>query len=798
MTNQGLFDADKPIVRYEMVFPNQKSLPGAIKSDLLAGSNAEMGVKVASGIAEQLSDQIDWEPHVDEADKVDYIVAVSSGVITGIIDVVFTGEFSLDRASEWGGDRVAKIVMKVAKAEGYEGDDLDKAIQTLEKNHPLASDGNINDWGGGRQHHFRDFAHHFSIGGLAMSIFTQFSGLSVGTDTAGALKVVPVPESHRQYLGRNVTEKITFGTVEWFFHMVSDMAGSSGNGGTGTGIPGPLLSLMKEFSSLPFFRDSRSDEIGFRQWLSKLFNGTLLADRDANGKIIKGTERRFDLRTEIGILGEIGRMAAPILVNQCIVRGYYFCRRFFREIEDLEILGFGDLGRIAPEDILPWGTPAMRRMVTVSSGVFTGIDLADAAVRAISLKNSEVFLLHINYVGVATFVVACIVDARATFADRKLEEGESPEDAYERGLSDLECLKLDFKRARILHSLMYQLVVYDIKIEKHDKRRVRKRKWIEEWREKIVEMASIAWAADAGYFLGDEALYEEIESMCADGVDDAWLWLVAMELARFEPYRFLHGDNDKTYKGLKSCSNYAKDVFCLRQGSVSIDSLRKLDKAVDKARNRLDGSVTKRIAGAAGTVVIVAATGGIAFYFAPAIAPVRAAALGAETAALSGAALTSASLAFLGGGAIAAGGAGMAGGTMLIAGGGALLGAVGGSGISAASSMARATDGSYVLEECAKLIAFSEEVLIKRKGDYAAADEIGLMLSKRTIEIETEIEAIKRAMSSDEEADENEGKDDVGAEVVPKKMLKILKRSQKYMKRSTVELTKALEGAAKS
>ena len=53
-------------------------------------------------------------------------------------------------------------------------------------------------------------------------------------------------------------------------------------------------------------------------------------------------------------------------------------------------------------------------------------------------------------------------------------------------------------------------------------------------------------------------------------------------------------------------------------------------------------------------------------------------------------------------------------------------------------------------------------------------------------------------MSSDEEADENEGKDDVGAEVAPKKMLKILKRSQKYMKRSTVELTKALEGAAKS
>ena len=73
-----------------------------------------------------------------------------------------------------------------------------------------------------------------------------------------------------------------------------------------------------------------------------------------------------------------------------------------------------------------------------------------------------------------------------------------------------------------------------------------------------------------------------------------------------------------------------------------------------------------------------------------------AAALGANTAALSGAALTSASLAFLGGGALAAGGAGMAGGTMLIVGGGALLGAVGGSGASAVTSMALATGASYI------------------------------------------------------------------------------------------------------
>ena len=188
--------------------------------------------------------------------------------------------------------------------------------------------------------------------------------------------------------------------------MVSDMAGSSGNAGAGTGIPGPLLSFMKELSVLPFFRDSGTDGMGFRLWLSKMFNGTFLAEHDADGRIIKGTERRFDLRMEIGVLGEIGRQSMPVVINQCVTRAFYFCRRLSREIDALGIGGVGDLGRIAPEDVLPWGTPAMRRMLTVSSGVFVGVDIADAAVHAMAGEDkARVFLLRVNYVGIATFVV---------------------------------------------------------------------------------------------------------------------------------------------------------------------------------------------------------------------------------------------------------------------------------------------------------------------------------------------------------------------------------------------------------
>ena len=793
-TTSNMVD-ENPLVQYEIAFPRKPLLLGSVGGgDVGTITSGE----VYAGVTETLDDHIEWEPHVDEADKLDYIVAVSSGVLAGLIDLFYVGAFSLDRASEWGKEQIDQVVKKVARIEGCQGDVLSDAIKTLEKNHPLAADGGTNNFGGGLQHHLRDFSHHFSIGGLFFSIFTQFTGLVVGTDKAGALLVIPVPESHRVCIGKNFQEKIAFGTIGWFFHMVSDMAGSSGSLMGGTGIPGPLISFMKELSALPFFKYSGDGDMGFRLWVTKLFNGALLADHDESGKIIKDSVRKFDLRTEIGILGEAGRLTIPVLINQCVVRGFYFCRRLAREIRDLDIRGIGDLGRIAPEDVLPWGTPAMRRMVTVSSGVFTGVDIADAAVRAIKSKDPITFFLRVNYVGAATFVIACVVDVRATLEDKAAEASESAEEAYERGLSDLGCLKLDFQRARVLHSVEYAMVAHDIAFEKHPKRASRKRAWLKEWSEKVVETVNLVWAADAGYFLTGNAIYEAIKARAESDGSDSWLWLVAMEAIRFRPYVPLHGDSDKLYRGLKLGSDYLGDIFCDRHGVVDKKELRRLDKAANSVHRGLDGAVTKRVAGAAGTVVVVAATGGLAFYFAPAIAPALAAALGLETAALSGAALTSASLAFLGGGALAAGCAGMAGGTMLIAGGGAIIGAVGGSGVSAATSMALATNSSHVLDECSKLVAFCEEVLIKRYGDLDSVVEIHRVLNQRIVELEIEIEAIKRGAPADEVPDGDDDADDGKEEISPKKMIKILNRSHKFLKRSSDRIAKALKTARKN
>jgi hypothetical protein len=76
MTSQVYCLGDgSPLVQYEITFPKKTLLLGAGEAD---SAGAAAGGDAHLGVAESLVDDIKWEPHVDEADKLDYIVAVSS------------------------------------------------------------------------------------------------------------------------------------------------------------------------------------------------------------------------------------------------------------------------------------------------------------------------------------------------------------------------------------------------------------------------------------------------------------------------------------------------------------------------------------------------------------------------------------------------------------------------------------------------------------------------------------------------------------------------------------------------
>lgn len=206
-------------------------------------------------------------------DKVDCLVAASSGILTAILDILWVGEFSIRYAQDIGTEQINNLVIAIAKGKHCPKNDLKSSIKFLEKEYPLATDKLINEFGGGLNHHLQDFSHHASPFGLICSILNQFTERGYGTNTAGNFITPNIPKTDA--IGTTFEDKITLGVVSWFFHLVSDMAGSSSSTGRGTGIPGLILSLAKVLSASPMFKELKirykDDDIGFSVWVSKLF-----------------------------------------------------------------------------------------------------------------------------------------------------------------------------------------------------------------------------------------------------------------------------------------------------------------------------------------------------------------------------------------------------------------------------------------------------------------------------------------------------------------------------------------------
>jgi hypothetical protein len=362
----------------------------------------------------------------NHADSLDYTVAVGSGIITGVMDILFVKDFSLEEAGEWGSDKTNNFVIRVAKMQGYDGDDLQGAVKFLEDNFPLAADKATNDFGGGLQHHLRDFSHNPTIVGLFFSFLTQFTHKVYGTDVAGRFLAVELKESDLILVGNTFPEKVTFGIVNWFFHMVSDMAGSSSSiakGSIGTGLPGPIVSLLKEMSALPIFKKMNSS--GYKEfsvWISKLFNGTLLGERDENGKLIKAM--KFDLRTEMGVGHHLAQQSIPVILNECVVRGFYFLRRLMMELNAVNITRIEDLRMVNWENTLPRNNRTTTMMA---------IDLADASIEA-AIKSGGVVInpefiktmvVKVNFVGIGRFATSVGTEVSMSIEKNKYKKEQS-------------------------------------------------------------------------------------------------------------------------------------------------------------------------------------------------------------------------------------------------------------------------------------------------------------------------------------------------------------------------------------
>ncbi len=395
-------------------------------------------------------------------DTGDLILAGGSGVLAGILDIIFVGELGLfkDAGNEskekfekdLGSthESINKFILKYAQKKGYKGERLDGAINFLEKKYPVEQD---NVWKGKQissasTHHLDDLAHHPSILGLISAIAVQYLRIAVFSSKDGSVHfafvkpskedlikiIVPVVISGLIFWLINLAEKklvefdedlpkpirtivnnlhkapvalsILKTSLNWFGHLISDMGGSKNTAGEGKGISGLFLSFLKEISMLPGIKDSSLPEV---------LNDLYLHKKDSP------LTHKLDLRTELAVVKE---QSMPIIVNEVIVRTGYFVRHLIIETKDKE------LKDVEWSRVVPFYNRTIVRMMTVASGTFTAVDLMDAAVETVA-KHPEActsipsflgaMVMRVNFVGLGRFAIAVTTDVAMGVKKRRDE-----------------------------------------------------------------------------------------------------------------------------------------------------------------------------------------------------------------------------------------------------------------------------------------------------------------------------------------------------------------------------------------
>lgn len=409
------------------------------------GKLSELQQKIAQGLAtteEQkavLTQQIDVindkiDQLTNHADGIDYAIAVTCGLLTGLFDSLFVGEWNFENAKGITNQEINnKVVEYVKKDPRYvpwcqntahgrnprDSNRLASAIEFLEGHYHLPGDGtyqnaNVGIYGG--SHRLDDFCHHPTVVGLICCVLVQFTGSTRYVNTAGEKISLPVAvNDYGNFVGKTPVAKLFSGVINWFFtiartianregHLMSDIA-------TSASIPGSFLSLAKELSSLNIFNDSSFSENLRKAYQNGIGTGKSQVDLGAFNALFDGASSKFDIKTEMAVKHELKRQALPIVVNEILVRSASFIRQFICEAKEKE-----SVSQIVWKNVLPFNNRTITRMITIATGTFTAIDLGDAAIRS-AVKSggfgpafASNFILRVTFVGIGRFAVAIGTD----------------------------------------------------------------------------------------------------------------------------------------------------------------------------------------------------------------------------------------------------------------------------------------------------------------------------------------------------------------------------------------------------
>ena len=375
----------------------------------------------------------------NHADGIDYAIAVTSGIITGIIDATFVGEWNFAEAKKDTYKKINSNVIEFAKKQpdympycnfALEGkgkprikpkdpDRLDTAVEFLEWRFHLPGDGaySLGSFGiDGKTHRIDDLCHHPTIVGLVCCIIVQFTGSTLYVNKYGEDVNIPITvNEYGNFVGKNAVTRLFAGVINWFItcaktianrkgHLMSDIA-------TSASLPGSFLATIAELASIPCFRNE-----DFLMKLRDAFKngigtGKGQIDLGAFNKLFEGAQSKLDVTTEKAVMYELKRQAMPVVINEVLVRASYFIRGLIRELKEKQ-----DVKSVEWKNVIPFNNRTIVRMLTIATGAFTAIDMADAAVHAStkSVDASTFFsnmLLRVNFIGVGRFAIAVSIDA---------------------------------------------------------------------------------------------------------------------------------------------------------------------------------------------------------------------------------------------------------------------------------------------------------------------------------------------------------------------------------------------------
>ena len=335
-----------------------------------------------------------------QCDRIDYILAASSGILCGIIDVFLVGkpgESPFGKITDKWFEERTKDFAKLCKWDGKDNS-LKSAIAYLEKKFKVPYDQRgAGDAGkeifdlSPTNHHFKSLGHNPTLLGLFVSIMDQFYNTS-NFITNGQIVSLENADGTFELRGKTIPSKFFCGFVNWIGHLISDASGSSGSAGRGMGIPSPIWSWTNNIIAI-------KDSLGIPV---KEF------DKSINELALNIYEKGFDFRFQTAQL-------IPVFINELIVRTFYSIRRLIRYFSKYDKVNrsFKSMWK----ECEPFSNATVKRMLTVAHGSFCLIDLGDATIRGFATGggtfNVVEFAMRINVAGIGRFTISLFGEVRS-------------------------------------------------------------------------------------------------------------------------------------------------------------------------------------------------------------------------------------------------------------------------------------------------------------------------------------------------------------------------------------------------